>query len=120
MNLPFSLQEAQNLCRDYQYLVGTPFDRTITKIQAVIVTPFDSGFKQRFFAYYLLFDNNAALALEEYKGTLYDVVVMAETEEGYAVNETLSVWAAKNNILINAAGNLVNQLTVNQAYHQPK
>lgn len=115
MNLPFSLQEAQSLCIEYQYLLGAPFDRTNAKIQAVIVTPFDSGFKQRFFAYYLLFDNDAALALEEYKGSLYDVVIMAETEAGYAVNETLSAWAAKNSILIGVAGNMVGQSSA-QAY----
>ncbi len=116
MNLPFSLQEAQNLCREYQYLVGMPFDRNNAKIQTVIVTPYDSALKQRFFAYYLLFDNNAAMALEEYKGALFDVVIMAETEEGYALNENLTAWAAKNNILIGVAGSMLGQPSATQAY----
>ena len=116
MNLPFSLPEAQNLCREYQYLVGTAFDGSNVRIEAVIITPFDTGYKQRFFAYYLLFDNDAAMAIEEYKGTLYDVALLAETADGHLLNESLSVWGLKNNIFVSPAGNIVSQSQSNQAY----
>ena len=116
MNLPYSLIEAQKLCKEFQHLVGAPFEKNNGMIQAVTVSPFDMGHKQRFFAYYLLYDNDAAKALEEYNGSLYDVIILAGTDDGHLVNESLNAWALKNNILVDTAGNLISQSSANPAF----
>ncbi len=115
MNVPYSLPEAKKLCEEFQYLTGTYFDSGSATIQSVIVTPYDNGHKQRFFAYYLLLED-ADAALEDYKGTLYDVTILAESSDGGLVNESLATWALKNNIFINCLGNITNQPLTSQAY----
>ena len=114
MNLPLSLTEAQDLCEKFQYLVGTPFNSNDGTINAVVITPFDSGHKQRFLAFYHLYDRDAALALAEYSGPLFDVQILASAPDDIELSESLYAWASKNNIQVwvpvAAQGSLSNNL----------
>lgn len=118
MNLPLSIHEAQRLCGEFQHLIGAAFDGNTAVIEAITVTPYDTVNKQRFFAHYLLFDNDAAMALEDYKGSLFDVTILARTTEDHMVNESLMSWAARNNIQIKPGNGFVSHGANNQVYVQ--
>lgn len=100
MNLPYSCQQGEKLCSAYKHLKGTSFGSDNAIIECIAVTPYDINHKQRFFLYYLLFDNDAVAALQEYKGKLYDVTIIAKNEEGEIVYENFLVWASKNKLVI--------------------
>jgi hypothetical protein len=98
MKLPYSLKEAENLCNEFQHLVGTSFQGGNSVIDSVVITPFDEASRQRFFLYYLLFDNDAKAALtQEYRGMLYDVVIIAHDIDGDMLHEDLHTWVERNN-----------------------
>ena len=96
---PYTLTEAEKLCTEYQYLVGKPFkkesDATIT---CVAIAPFDQNSKNRFTIFYLLFDDAETALSHEYKGLLYDVVVIASSpqDRNDLHQEDICTWAAAN------------------------
>lgn len=94
---PYSLIEAKQICTDFQYLAGQSFgDNNGTPISCIAISPFDQMNKKRFIMYYLLF-NDAEMALEQdFKGMLFDVLVMAPTLDGQLFHEDLSTWLSKN------------------------
>jgi hypothetical protein len=95
---PYSFSEAQKLCKEYQYLAGQPFgEGNNTLINNIVITPFDQINKKRFIMYYLLF-NDAEMALShEYKGLLFDIMVIAHADNNHDVfHEDIHPWLSKN------------------------
>ena len=108
MKMPYSYQEAEKLCSEYQCLVGTQFytggssSATSAIIECVAISPFDQASKQRFYLFYLLFDNDAhAALLQDYKGLLFDIVIFARTRDDEMIHEDLYTWLGKNEMLNN-------------------
>jgi hypothetical protein len=96
---PYSLQEAEQLCKDYQYLVGQKFSSDSDLIiECVTVTPFDEANKQRFLILYFLFNNAQSALNQEYKGFLFDIIVIGRSahDEHELLQEDLTVWLAEN------------------------
>jgi hypothetical protein len=94
---PYSLQEAEKISTEFQYLNGRSFAEGMNApIQCIAITPFDHNSKNRFIAFYFLL-NDAAEALKlEHHGNQYDVMVLACSEDQTLLYEDLSVWLANN------------------------
>jgi hypothetical protein len=95
---PYSLEEAEILCQEFQSLIGSPFesgDKAI--IKNVVVSPYSNNSRKRFLMCYLLFDD-ARKALEyEFDGIRYDVLILAGTPgEEDLRHEALDIWINKN------------------------
>lgn len=92
---PYSLPEAQRLCTDYSHLVGQPFGRgSDAIIESVVVAPFDEASRKRFLIFYFLFNNAESALSQEYKGLLFDVLVIARsvTDEHELQQLDLHAW----------------------------
>lgn len=96
MKIPYSYSDALEMCSKFQYLKGLSFGNGPHIIDAIVVTPYDTNFKQRFFLYYLLFDSNCEEALQDYKGLLFDVCVVARDMQEELAHESLSTWLSWN------------------------
>jgi hypothetical protein len=94
---PYTLQEAEKLCKEFQYLVGMPFAKgSNVPIQSVTPAPTGQVNRERFIIYYLLL-NNPADALKQAAGTSgYDILIFAGSEEQQLLNESLDSWLDKN------------------------
>ena len=96
---PYTLQEAEQLCKEYQYLVGQKFssDSNLV-IECVTITPFDEINKKRFLILYFLFNNAESALNQEYKGFLFDVIVIGRSleDEHELLQEDLAVWLTEN------------------------
>lgn len=96
---PYSLQEARELCEQYQYLAGQPFSASSNAvIENVIICPFDEASRKRFLIYYFLFNNPEKALSQEYKGLLYDVLVIGRSvlDEHELQQDDLATWLAEN------------------------
>jgi hypothetical protein len=96
---PYSLPEAEKLCTEYQYLVGKPFSKgTEALISCVAIAPFDQNSKNRFTIFYLLFDDAETALSHEYKGLLYDVVVIASSpkDRNDLLQDSIYTWVTAN------------------------
>jgi hypothetical protein len=98
-NAPYTLQEAEQLCKEYQYLVGQKFSSDSDLfIECVTITPFDEINKKRFLILYFLFNNAESALSHEYKGFLFDIIVIGRSQQDQheLLQEDLSVWLAEN------------------------
>jgi hypothetical protein len=95
---PYSLKEAENLRKEFQYLAGKPFNKECSaSIDCIAIAPFDEISKKRFLVYYLLFDDAEMALNHEYKGLLYDVLVLAGSKDHHELlQEDIHKWLAKN------------------------
>ena len=94
---PYSLQEAENICKEYQYLSGTSFAPGINApIQCVAVAPFSQSGKDRFIMYYFLLNDAVEALRQEYNGLLYDVMILACSEDQKLLHENIQSWLVKN------------------------
>ena len=100
--VPYNIDEARNICKGLQYLIGrdfSPSDPNAGAIEAVIVTPFDQQSKKIFFTTFLLTED-ADLCLSQYRGLLYDVEVLARDTNDH--NDLLHCdvegWMQKNGL----------------------
>lgn len=96
---PYSLKEAQQICADYTYLVGQPFGTDSDAIiEKVTVTPFDEASKKRFLIFYFLLGNAESALTQEYKGLLFDILVIARStsDQHDLQQEELATWLATN------------------------
>jgi len=102
---PYSLEEAMKICSEYNYLAGHAFDPSMpinSTIDRVAVVPFDEVNKRRFLIYYLLFNDAQSALTHEYKGLLYDVLVIARSteDENEMLHESLYPWLDKNKHIV--------------------
>lgn len=96
---PYSLQEAEKLCQEYQFLIGKSFSSDSNAvIECVTVSPFDETSRKRFLIYYFLFNNAESALSHEYKGLLYDIIVIARSlqDEHELLQEDLNAWIEEN------------------------
>jgi len=96
---PYTLPEAEKLCTQYQYLVGKPFGKdSDATISCVAIAPFDQNSKNRFTIFYLLFDDAETALQHEYKGLLYDVIVIASSpqDRNELHQDDIHTWVSKN------------------------
>ncbi len=96
---PYTLPEAEKLCTAYQHLVGKPFTKdSEALISCVAIAPFDQNSKNRFTIFYLLFDNAETALQHEYKGLLYDVIVIASApqDRNELHQDDIYTWVHKN------------------------
>lgn len=108
-NAPYTLEEAQKLCAEYQHLVGKTFaNGDYAIIECVTIAPFDEVSRKRFLIFYFLFDNAQSALAHEYKGMLYDVLVIARSviDEHELLQLDLLTWLAENKSTA-SAGELV-------------
>src|ERR1700744_6169652 len=94
---PYTLQAAELLCKEYQYLVGRKFAATSDlTIECITVTPFDEINKKRFLIFYFLFNNAESALSHEYRGFLFDIIVIGRSQhDGHELlQEDLYVWLA--------------------------
>lgn len=76
---PFTLEQAIAICRDYQAIIGSIFEKeSLGKgyIECVAVAPYEEA-KQWLFAQYYKEYRDATKALSFYKGHEYDVIIIA-------------------------------------------
>lgn len=100
---PFTLGEARKLCNEIQHITGQRFDPAtpeIGNIECVAVAPFDLQNKKQFLLYYLLTDDANKALEEEYHGLLYDVIVIARSEDIHTdiVQYDIYTWLEKNGL----------------------
>ena len=79
--MPFTFKQAQAVCADHQYLIGSPVNkgwRVVGMIEAVVVTPFDNANKHLFIEEYKE-NRNGEKSLQFYKGGIYDVLVLSRS-----------------------------------------
>jgi hypothetical protein len=110
---PHSFEEASKLCNEFQYLLGQSFgDGSNNAISCVAISPFDQMNKKRFIMYYLLF-NDAEMALQQdYKGLLFDVMVISVSTDGQQMlHEDLHTWLCKNRTLYASGDQVFGQVS---------
>ncbi|MES2703190.1 MAG: hypothetical protein V4649_11150 [Bacteroidota bacterium] len=79
---PYTHAEAAQLCADFQHLTGEPYScSNNAAIECVAVVPFDELNKQKFIVYYHLLNDPVLALTHEYKGLLFDVLVLATYED---------------------------------------
>lgn len=75
---PFSFALAQNICENYQSLVGSPYEEgSSAMIDAVIVSPFDSINKSRFIMLYLVLNDAVEALTSDCCSNEYDVLILS-------------------------------------------
>lgn len=102
-HLPYTLSEAESLCEKLQHLVGYTFDpsnSSIGNVEAIAVSPFDQPNKKKFLLYYMLCCDLKKSLHEEYKGLLYDVIVIARSldDANELVQYDIETWLGKNKL----------------------
>ncbi|MCD6011193.1 MAG: hypothetical protein K0Q79_1055 [Flavipsychrobacter sp.] len=96
---PYSLQEARELAEEYQYLIKQPFAHDSNAVvENVIICPFDEASRKRFLIFYFLFNNAEKALAQEYKGLLFDVLVIGRSmlDEHELQQEDLYSWLKEN------------------------
>jgi len=115
---PYTLSEAGKICAEFQYLIGQPFEQdNLSTIDCVAIAPFDQVSKSRFIIYYLLFEDADMALTNEYKGLLYDVIVISGSAEKKELHhEDIYTWITKNKSLNEPA--MEAAINFNQNYRQ--
>jgi hypothetical protein len=99
---PYSLIEAEKLCKEYRNLAGQPFAKNSdATIEFITVAPYDEENKNRFIICYLLFNDPEIALTSDYKGFTFDVLVMASAKNNTGLlHESLHTWLVKNESLV--------------------
>jgi len=93
---PFSFEEAEEICEDFEDLIDTEFtlpsaDKSaVFLIDAVVVCPFGEQDKLKFIEYYHRV-KDAAASLGDYNGDEYDVILLFSSAAGEANNSYLGI-----------------------------
>lgn len=96
---PYSLKDAQHLTQEYHYLIGQPFAKEDNIfIENIIVCPFDEASRKRFLIFYFLFNDADKALSQEYKGLLFDVLVIgrSKTDVHELQQESIFTWLNAN------------------------
>lgn len=99
---PYSLTEAEALCKEYQFLAGQPFAKDTDEIiEFITVAPFDEENKNRFIICFLLFNDPETALACDYRGLLFDVLVVGRSEnKDGLVHENLHTWLSRQPNLV--------------------
>lgn len=95
-SIPYTYQQAENICRYFQYLINTAFDDTsdkISPIRAVLITPYEKYAKKDFIEQCYPFVNYTQLPNSH--AALYDVVIVAhyKNDKNICLYKEISVFA---------------------------
>ena len=89
MNKPLTLEQAEKICRSYQFLEGKPYDKEFTNttcILSVMVAPYNEQAQMEFVDDYDLLGYTDLKPFDAKDG--YDVIVVAR----YQPDEEICVW----------------------------
>lgn len=89
MNSPLTLEEANKICEDYQFLVGMPYDKIFertTPVLAVLVAPFRECDQQDFVDDYDIFGKADMKSYNPARG--FSVIVLAR----YVPDTEICLW----------------------------
>ena len=91
MTPPYSLEQAKHLQSRYKGCIGAAFEESRTVlIDDIAVVPFEQASRQRFLLYYMVVGKKAQeQILQEYKGLLFDVLIIARNERGELIYRDL-------------------------------
>jgi hypothetical protein len=106
--LPLTLDQAKQITQQCAPLIGRLFNSQdpTSNITDIVISPFDQANKKRFLLYYLL-NNDAEKALhQEYRGLLFDVLVLGSTSEDDLVYENIESWLRQNDLTLADIANL--------------
>lgn len=81
--IPFSLEEASEICEDFEDLIDTEFKISASPlllVEDVVIAPFSEADKRIFINSYSD-SRNAENALNQYTGSNYDVLLITSSEE---------------------------------------
>lgn len=93
MTPPYSLEQARYLQENYKGFVGAEFDERHVLVEDIAIVPFDQASRQRFILYYMVMGRQAQeIVLQEYKGLLFDVMVIARNDSGGVVHKDLASY----------------------------
>lgn len=98
MQAPYSLEEAEVLCQEFQCLIGKAFEAGKELIiKDLVVAPYSQTSKMRFLMCYVLFDDPRTALEYDYAGSRYEVLVLAGTPgQEDMFHEPLDIWLGKN------------------------
>ncbi len=113
MTAPYSIEQARYLQELYQHLAGTRLDNSNATIERIVVVPFDQASRQRFILYYMVMAHDAQdVVLSEYKGFLFDLLIISRSATGELIYKDLAAFLAnalsENNTRIIESVRLVN------------
>lgn len=89
MNKPLTLEQAEKICRSYQFLEGKPYDKEFkntTSVLSVMVAPYKEQAQMEFMDDYDLLGYTDLKPFETKEG--YDVIVVAR----YQPDEEICLW----------------------------
>lgn len=91
MTPPYSMEQAQYLLNMFKNVVGTEFEEKGVLVEDIAIVPFDQASRQRFILYYMVMAGQAQdIVLQEYKGFLFDIVLLAHNAAGEVVHKSLA------------------------------
>ena len=95
---PYSLNEAIELCADYQFLSGRNFDNTDSIIRHIVVAPFDEESKEIFLLYFRIVQDSTTILTEVYSGMLFDILVIGKSvvDQNEVAHQSLHSWWQAN------------------------
>lgn len=102
LGIPHKLTDAKSICSGLQHLVGKKFDKSLPHmgpIEHVTVAPFGLEEKKQFMLFFLLCEDPEQ-ALTEYQGFLFDIIVIARSQDDHneMMHYDIATWLKKNNI----------------------
>lgn len=91
MTPPYSLEQAKYLQNLYKGFIGAEFEENRNVlVEEIAIVPFEQVSRQRFILYYMVVGKQAqAQVLQEYKGLLFDILLVARNERGELIHKDL-------------------------------
>jgi len=105
LRIPYTFDQAKSLCDKLQSFVGYCFDLhspEVCNIECIAVSPFDCANKKIFLLNYLLTEDAEKSLKEDYKGLLYDVIIITRSVHNNLelVHEDVVTWMRKHNLTL--------------------
>jgi hypothetical protein len=96
MTPPYSLEQAKYLQNLYKGFIGAEFEENRNVlVEEIAIVPFEQVSRQRFILYYMVVGKQAqAQVLQEYKGLLFDILLIARNERGELIHKDLCSYLA--------------------------
>lgn len=96
MTPPYSLEQAKYLQNLYRGFIGAEFEENRNVlVEEIAIVPFEQVSRQRFILYYMVVGKQAqAQVLQEYKGLLFDILLVARNERGELIHKDLCSYLA--------------------------
>lgn len=108
MTPPYSLEQAKYLQNLYRGFIGAEFEENRNVlVEEIAIVPFEQVSRQRFILYYMVVGRQAqAQVLQEYKGLLFDILLVARNERGELIHKDLCSYLAAGRQVLCPDGNM--------------